>query len=99
MFLPADVTWSNRPTIVTFGAGACANAAGASNPTMATRHTTTANVRLIHRLLSCAALRERPCSKRHQQQLLECRQRDVFTARSPETSTKKGALSAIPAAY
>jgi hypothetical protein len=58
MFLPPDVTWSNRPTIVTFGAGACANAAGASSPTMATRQTATAHMRLIHYLLSCGALRE-----------------------------------------
>src|SRR5436853_5717130 len=56
-FAPADVIWSNRPLIVTFGAGACANAAGARNPRMATRHATTATVRLMHCLLSCGAFR------------------------------------------
>src|SRR5437879_5456636 len=30
VFRPADVTWSNSPVIVTFGAGACANPGGAS---------------------------------------------------------------------
>src|SRR5215470_16641668 len=41
---PADVTWSNRPLIVTFGVGAWAYAAGATSPRMATRQATTATV-------------------------------------------------------
>src|SRR5262245_62903165 len=53
-FLLADTTWSNRPTIVTFGvngdgagAGACAKTGGAAKPKTATAAATAASVRLI----------------------------------------------------
>src|SRR5438093_9892068 len=69
MFLPPDVTESNTPTLVTVGAGACANAAGARSPRMATRQATTATVRLMHCLLNLWCVAYDPLKPwRHHQQ-------------------------------
>src|SRR5262245_2055443 len=47
VFRPIDVTWSKRPEIVTFGAGAWANPGGASITRMAKASTTvTVNLRI-----------------------------------------------------
>src|SRR4029079_9572724 len=65
---PADVIWSNRPLIVTFGVGAWANAAGATSPRMATRQATTATVLLmLPPQLWCVSLTI-VAQKRHHQQ-------------------------------
>src|SRR5688572_5648483 len=94
MFLPPEVTWSNSPLIVTFGAGACARAAGARSPRPATMDATTANVRLMHCLLSCGAFRDFDCPRHHHQQLRENRQRVGFTSWVAKPSRKEALVNA-----
>jgi hypothetical protein len=55
-FFETDVAKSNRPLIVTFGAGTCADA-GTAAPKRAPTATATAMNRLIYRLLKCGELR------------------------------------------